>query len=107
MCSISCFPNTCGVGGRKDKWFLLIIQLYECLLSCSVVSNSLQAPWTVACQAPLSMRFSRQQYWSGLPFPSPGLIIYIYMYIQLTFIEYSVHTILQQPSEVEVTFLYR
>ena len=29
-------------------------------------------PWTVAYQAPLSMRFSRQEYWSGLPFPSPG-----------------------------------
>ena len=29
-------------------------------------------PWTVACQAPLSMAFSRQEYWSGLPFPSPG-----------------------------------
>ena len=29
-------------------------------------------PWTVACQAPLSMRFSRQEYWSRLPFPSPG-----------------------------------
>ena len=29
-------------------------------------------PRTVACQAPLSMRFSRQEYWSGLPFPSPG-----------------------------------
>ena len=29
-------------------------------------------PWTAACQAPLSMRFSRQDYWSGLPFPSPG-----------------------------------
>ena len=28
-------------------------------------------PWTVAHQAPLSMRFSRQEYWSGLPFPSP------------------------------------
>ena len=28
--------------------------------------------WTVAYQAPLSMRFSRQKYWSGLPFPSPG-----------------------------------
>ena len=27
---------------------------------------------TVACQAPLSMRFSRQEYWSGLPYPSPG-----------------------------------
>ena len=29
-------------------------------------------PWTVAHQAPLSMEFSRQAYWSGLPFPSPG-----------------------------------
>ena len=30
------------------------------------------APWTVAHQAPPSMEFSRQEYWSGLPFPSPG-----------------------------------
>ena len=30
------------------------------------------APWTLAYQAPLSMGFSRQEYWSGLPFPSPG-----------------------------------
>ena len=29
-------------------------------------------PWTVAYQGPLSMEFSRQEYWSGLPFPSPG-----------------------------------
>ena len=29
-------------------------------------------PWSVACQAPLSMEFSRQEYWSGLPFSSPG-----------------------------------
>ena len=29
-------------------------------------------PWTVARQAPLSMGFSRQEYWSGLPFPYPG-----------------------------------
>ena len=29
-------------------------------------------PWTVAYQAPLSMGFSRQEHWSGLPFPSPG-----------------------------------
>ena len=29
-------------------------------------------PWTVACQTLLSIRFSRQKYWSVLPFPSPG-----------------------------------
>ena len=28
--------------------------------------------WTIACQAPLSMEFSRQEYWNGFPFPSPG-----------------------------------
>ena len=32
---------------------------------------TLAIPWGVACQAPLSMGFSRQEYWSGLPFPSP------------------------------------
>ena len=41
------------------------------VLSHSVVSNSV-TPWTVACQAPLSMEFSRQDYWSGLPFPASG-----------------------------------
>ena len=39
--------------------------------SCSVVSDS-ATPWTVACKIPLSMEFSRQEYWRGLPFPSPG-----------------------------------
>ena len=33
---------------------------------------TLVTSWTVACQVPLSMAFSRQEYWSGLPFPSPG-----------------------------------
>ena len=32
----------------------------------------LAAPWTLAYQAPLSIEFSRQEHWSGLPFPSPG-----------------------------------
>ena len=41
----------------------------------SEVSQSIQlfmTSWTVAYQVPLSMEFSRQEYWSGLPFPSPG-----------------------------------
>ena len=33
---------------------------------------TLVTPWSVAHQAPLSIRFSRQEHWSGLPFPSPG-----------------------------------
>ena len=36
------------------------------------MSDSLPAHWTVAHQAPLFMGFSRQEYWSGSPFPSPG-----------------------------------
>ena len=55
-------------------------------LSCSVACGNLSTPcaqslshvwlfvtlWTVACQAPLSIGFSQQEYWSGLPFPPPG-----------------------------------
>ena len=33
---------------------------------------TLATPWTVASQAPLSVGFSRHEYWNGLPFPSPG-----------------------------------
>ena len=44
---------------------------HELWVSHSVVPDSV-TPWTAAPQAPLSMRFSRQGYWSGLPFPSPG-----------------------------------
>ena len=40
-------------------------------LSCSVLSDSV-TPRTAAYQAPLSMGFPRQEYWNGLPFPSPG-----------------------------------
>ena len=39
--------------------------------TCSVVCDFFVTLWTVACQAPLSKEFSRQEYWSGLPFPSP------------------------------------
>ena len=46
------------------------------MFSCSVASNSLVTPWTIAHQAPLSMGLPRQEYWSGLPFPSPGDLPY-------------------------------
>ena len=42
-------------------------------VSHPVMSDS-ATPWTVACQAPLSMGFPRQEYWSGLPLPSPGVL---------------------------------
>ena len=40
------------------------------MCTCSVMSDFV-TPWTVAPQAPLSMEFSRQEYWSGLPFRTP------------------------------------
>ena len=43
----------------------------KCDVSHWVVSDYV-TPWTVAQQAPLTMGFSRQEWWSGLPFPSPG-----------------------------------
>ena len=43
---------------------------------CSVMSDSV-TPWTVAYEAPVSMGFSRQGYWSRLPFPPPGGLPYV------------------------------
>ena len=42
------------------------------MFSCSAVSDSFMIPWTVAHQAPLSIGFPRQEYWSGLSCLSPG-----------------------------------
>ena len=55
---------------QQKSWILVEIfalsaQLLSCVQLCVI-------PWTVAHKAPLSMRFSRQEYWSRLPFPSPG-----------------------------------
>ena len=47
--------------------YLLIVHV--CVLSCVWLFVT---PWTVAHHAPLSMEFSRQEYWSVLPFPTPG-----------------------------------
>ena len=49
--------------------------LKACVRVCSIssaVSDSSATLWTIACQVPLSMGFSRQEYWSGLPYPLPG-----------------------------------
>ena len=57
-----------------SRWFyfsfLINIVIGPCLVtqSCLTLCN----PWTIACQAPLSMGFPRQEYWTGLSFPSPG-----------------------------------
>ena len=49
-----------------------IFTYFLLLFSSQVMSNSFATPWTVAYQAPLSMRFPRKGCWNGLLFPSPG-----------------------------------
>ena len=44
----------------------------HCVLSCFSGAPLFGIPQAAVCQASLSMEFSRQEYWSGLPFPTPG-----------------------------------
>ena len=48
------------------------VRMHICVLSCFSRVRFFVTLWTVARQAPLFMRFSRQEYWSGLPCPPPG-----------------------------------
>ena len=56
--------------GERQEWinWEFGINIYVSL-SCIQLFKT---PWTAACQAPLSMEFSRQEYWNGLLFPPPG-----------------------------------
>ena len=66
-----CFHNI----RNKIRMSTLTISIQKsCLLKMKSLScvQLFATPWTVACQVPLSMGFSRQEYWSGLQFPSPG-----------------------------------
>ena len=56
--------------GTALSW--LVYVLYSRSVRVGPVVSDSATPWTVARQAPPSMGFSRQEYWSGLPFPSPG-----------------------------------
>ena len=63
-----------GKNFNEDSQFTKSPEICEVSLSLSLVTKlypSFAIPWTVACQAPLSMGSSRQEYKSGLPFPSP------------------------------------
>ena len=56
-------------------YIYICIHTHVCLCVCTQSLSCIwlfASPWTVACQAPLSMEFSRKEYWSGLPFPPPG-----------------------------------
>ena len=52
---------------------LVCVSVCVCTRAQSLIHVQLcVTPWTIACQAPLFMELSRQEYWSGLPFPTPG-----------------------------------
>ena len=59
-----------SISGQGPTLSLNIGTLPVSVLLCPTLAT----PWTVARQAPLSMEFSRQEYWSSLPFPSPGYL---------------------------------
>ena len=58
-----------GASSKKTELEIVIYRCDACVLSCAWVFETL---WTVAHQAPLSREFSRQAYWSGLPFTTLG-----------------------------------
>ena len=63
-----------GISASKNKHYTILYFSFLCMHVCSSLScvQLFGTPWTVAHQAPLYMEFSRQEYWSGLPFPSSG-----------------------------------
>ena len=65
-------PSTAGIPPPAvlTRSQLTVHKVHACSVA-SVMSDA-ATPWTVARQAPLSMGFSRQEYWSGLPCPPPG-----------------------------------
>ena len=65
---------TLSVAEGKIYRYILQIYIYMSVKSVKLLRHVrlFAIPWTVAYQAPLSMEFSRQEYWSGLPFPFPG-----------------------------------
>ena len=62
-----CFPT---LGPKSASINPIRSSVGVCALSCSVISDSV-TPWIVACRGPLTIRFYRQEYLSGLPFPPP------------------------------------
>ena len=66
--------HLCDLVCQQDIGFFFMFGLEVCIHTCCHFScvQLLATLWTVALQVPLSIRFSRQEYWSRLPFPSPG-----------------------------------
>ena len=66
------FFNFCVKHLWHILWGTLLYTMCVCMLRCFSPVRLFETPWTIAHQAPLSMRFFRQEYWSGLPCPPLG-----------------------------------
>ena len=71
--------------GAPGHWLRMNMYMLCCALSLSRVQLSV-TPWTVPRQAPLSLGFSRQEYWSGLPCPPPGDLPDPWMELQVSYV---------------------
>ena len=76
-----------------DKFIFRTRRMSEVAQSCPTLCD----PYTVACQAPPSMGFSSQEYWGGLPFPSPGDLPY--SGIKLTSPSLQADSLLSEPPD--------
>ena len=81
-----CCASTLSAWRRRERWgmsflvdpgntYSLLFKVHVCMHACvrACMHALTLSPWTVACQVPLSMELSKQEYWRGLPFPSPFL----------------------------------
>ena len=93
---VSCDPTDCSpprssihgiLQARILEWVaisfsmnkIICVYIYMCQLLSRI--RFFESPWTIAYQASLSMEFSRQEYWSGLPSPSPCMYTYMCTYV--------------------------
>ena len=71
--------NICWIIEKAREFQKIIYFYFMWLVGCGglvvKLCPTLATPWSVACQLPLYLRFSRQEYWSGFPFPSPSALL--------------------------------
>ena len=81
----NCFPAPHCFSGVPPYFYVKCVFLLSCILFLyclswfGLVTDSV-IPWTVACQAHLSLGFPRQEYWRGLPFPSLILLFLVFFF---------------------------
>ena len=83
----------------QEYWVLLLLSRFSHVRLCAT-------PWTAAHQAPPSLGFSRQEYWSGLPFPSPSICIFLWNCV-ITATETTPQTLSLRARELNCRYCFR